>query len=233
MTTKSKAAAATATSSKGKEPQRDRPPHEDEPKGEGGDLGPSDDPDWQGSGANSPHGGGPRNLFRNHGGRELKFKSPTPFNGQLKNLASFLKECKLYLQMNRSVYDTDEKKVGYILSLMTEGTAAIWRDNFLRPSENELEVYDFPTNRNFVLLLKNNFQDTDEKAEALHQISRITQGTHSIQDHNARFSLLVHQSGLTDQENEQILINYYQKSLNYDLLQEVWKTYPKPRTLAG
>jgi hypothetical protein len=232
MTTRSKAAAAT--SSKGKEPQRDRPPHEDEPKGGGGgDPGPPDDPDWQGSGANSPHGGGPRNLFGSQGGRELKFKSPTPFNGQPKHLASFLKECKLYLQMNRSVYDTDEKKVGYILSLMTEGTAAIWRDNFLRASENELEVYDFPTYRNFILLLENNFQDTDEKAEALHQIGTITQGLRSIQDHNARFSLLVHQSGLTDAENEQILVNYYQRSLNYDLLQDVWRTYPKPRTLAG
>jgi hypothetical protein len=148
------------------------------------------------------------------------------FNGQPKNLASFLKECKLYLQMNRSIYDTKEKKVRYILSLMTEGTVAIWRDNFLRSSENEFEVYDFLTYRNFILLLENNFQSTDEKAEAHHQLSTITQGTHSIQDHNARFSLLVHQSGLTDKENEQILLNYYQRSLNYDLLQEVWRTYP-------
>jgi hypothetical protein len=89
---------------------------------------------------------------------------------------------------------------------MTEGTAAIWRDNFLRLSENELEVYDFPTYRNFILLLENNFQSTDEKAEALYQLGMITQGTHSIQDHNARFSLLVHQSGLTDEENESVLL---------------------------
>jgi hypothetical protein len=118
----------------GKEPQQDKPPHKDQPE-EGGPSrdpgGPPDDPDWQGSGAGSPHQEGPQNLFGGGGGRELKFKSPAAFNGQPKNLASFLKECKLYLQMNRSVYDTDEKKVGYILSLMTEGTATIWRDNFL------------------------------------------------------------------------------------------------------
>jgi hypothetical protein len=42
--------------------------------------------------------------------------------------------------MNRSVYDTNEKKVGYILSLMTEGTVAIWRDNFLRSTEDETET---------------------------------------------------------------------------------------------
>jgi hypothetical protein len=227
MQTRSKAAAAS--SSKGKEPQQDKPPHKDQPEDDPG--GPPDDPDWHGSGAGSPHGS-PRNLFGNHGGRELKFKSPTPFNGQPKNLASFLKECKLYLQMNRSVYDTDEKKVGYILSLMTEGVAAVWRDNFLRASENELEVYDFPTYQAFVRLLNDNFQDTDEKADALYKIGRITQDGHSIQDHNARFSLLVSQSGLDDEDNESILINYYQKSLNYDLLQEVWRTYPKPRTLA-
>jgi hypothetical protein len=111
MQTRSKAAQATI-SSKGKEPQQNKPPHKDQP--EGGDPGPPDDPDWQGSGAGSPHYGGPRNLFGGGGGRELKFKSPTTFNGQPKNLASFLKECKLYLQMNRSVYDTDEKKVRYI-----------------------------------------------------------------------------------------------------------------------
>jgi hypothetical protein len=229
MQTRSKAAQA-ATSSKGKEPQRDKPPHKDQP--EGGDPGPPDDPDWQGSGAGSPHHGSPRNLFGGGGGRELKFKSPTAFNGQPKNLASFLKECKLYLQMNRSVYDTNEKKVGYILSLMTEGTAAIWRDNFLRSTEDETETYAFPNYRNFIQLLENNFQSTDEKAEALYQLGRITQGSHSIQDHNAKFSLLCHQSELTDDGSEQVLINYYQKSLNYDLLQEVWRTYPKPRTLA-
>jgi hypothetical protein len=209
MHTRLKVAQAAATSSKGKEPQRDKPPHKDQP--EGGDPGPPDDPDWQGSGAGSPHHGGPRNLFGGSRGRELKFKSPTAFNGQPKNLASSLKECKLYLQINRSAYNTDEKKVGYILSLMTEGTAAIWRDNFLRSSENELETYDFPTYRNFILLLKDNFQSTNEKAEALYQLGRITQGTHSIQDHNAKFSLLVHQSELTNEGNEQILINYCTK----------------------
>jgi hypothetical protein len=114
-----------------------------------------------------------------------------------------------------------------------EGTVAIWRDNFLCSTENELETYDFPTYRVFIQLLENNFQSTDEKAEALYQLGRITQETHSIQDHNARFSLLVHQSELTDEGSEQVLINYYQKSLNYDLLQEVWRTYPQPRTLAG
>jgi hypothetical protein len=51
---------------------------------------------------------------------------------------------------------------------MTEGTAAVWRDNFLRSAENELEVYDFPTYRNFIQLLEHNFQNTDEKEEALH-----------------------------------------------------------------
>jgi hypothetical protein len=135
--------------------------------------------------------------------------------------------------MNRSVYDTNEKKVEYILSLMTEGTAAIWRDNFLRSTENKLETYDFPTYWNFIQLLENDFQSTDEKAKALYQLGKITQGTHLIQDHNARFSLLVHQSELNDEGSEQILINYYQKSLNYDLLQEVWRTYPQPHTLAG
>jgi hypothetical protein len=69
--------------------------------------------------------------------------------------------------MNRSVYNTDEKKVRYILSLMTKGMAAIWRDNFLCSSENELEVYNFPTYWNFILLLENNFQSTNEKAEVL------------------------------------------------------------------
>jgi hypothetical protein len=76
----------------------------------------------------------------------------------------------------------------------------------------------------------NDYQCARSFSTVLHQLSTITQGTHSIQDHNARFSLLVQ---LTDEENEQILVNYYQKSLNYDLLQEVWRTYPQPHTLAS
>ena len=52
--------------------------------------------------------------------KEIKMNPPTPFTGERKKLDNFLLEIEIYLKMNDSVYDTDEKKIMFALSYMKE-----------------------------------------------------------------------------------------------------------------
>jgi hypothetical protein len=63
------------------------------------------------------------------------------------------------------------------------------------------------------------------KADALHQLTNIKQGSQPIEAHNAKFMLLVSESGLGE-EHGAILTDYYQRSLNTDILKAVWQLRP-------
>jgi hypothetical protein len=98
-----------------------------------------------------------------------------------------------------------------MLALMNKGAAATWRDSFLLNMEDEghEDTFKFPTIQRFLRMLQESFKDTDSKANALYQLGTIRQGTHSIEEHNAKFSLLVSESNLYE-DNDTILVNYYQ-----------------------
>ena len=56
--------------------------------------------------------------------KEVKFNVPKPFSGKRGDLKKFLRTCRMYLQTNSEMYNTDERKVVFVLSFMTEGDAA-------------------------------------------------------------------------------------------------------------
>ena len=55
--------------------------------------------------------------------RSVKLNLPKAFNGSRDKFRKFLQTTKIYLGINKKVYDDDLKKIGYILSFMTEGQA--------------------------------------------------------------------------------------------------------------
>ena len=60
--------------------------------------------------------------------KEARMGILTPFSGKRGDLKKFLMTCKMHLQANRAIYDNDKEKVVFILSFMTEGDAATWRE---------------------------------------------------------------------------------------------------------
>ena len=63
--------------------------------------------------------------------KEARMGIPSTFSGKQGDLKKFLMTCKMHLQANRAIYDNDEKKVMFVLSFMTEGDAATWREQWL------------------------------------------------------------------------------------------------------
>jgi hypothetical protein len=217
-------------------PSQRNPGPDPDPDWSGGDDPDDEDPYPRGGGRGRGRGGLPRgrNLFptADAGAKELKYKAPDPYDGEPKKLKRFLQECQLYLQMNRGVYVNSDQKIGYILALMKEKTAATWRDTFLGKTQNATTGnYHFSTYGNFLKILKDNFKDVDSSADALYQLKSVNQGGNSIEAHNAKFMLLVIKSGLDIIDNQTVLIDSYQRSLNNNILRDVWKLRPVPITL--
>ena len=63
--------------------------------------------------------------------RNLKTPKQKPFSGQAKDLTNFIQECKLRFKVYPTTYSTTTKKVFYALSLMSSGTAKVWKDAYI------------------------------------------------------------------------------------------------------
>ena len=62
---------------------------------------------------------------------EMKLSPPKAFTGKRDGLEEFVQNVQLYLDINEETYDTDKKKIGYMLSFMDDGDAKSWRAAFL------------------------------------------------------------------------------------------------------
>ena len=61
----------------------------------------------------------------------VKLNLPKAFDGNRDKFRKFLQTAEIYLGINKKVYNDDLKKIGFILSFMTEGQAEAWADQFV------------------------------------------------------------------------------------------------------
>ena len=66
-----------------------------------------------------------------------QIKPPQSFDGNWDKLRKFLQTTEIYLGINKKVYDNDLKKIGFILSFMTEGQAEAWADQFVEEAQTQ------------------------------------------------------------------------------------------------
>ena len=63
--------------------------------------------------------------------KEVKMNYPKIFTGDRNEFKRFLQDCELYLTINNKVYDTNLKKIGFVLALMNDGDTASWKEQFV------------------------------------------------------------------------------------------------------
>ena len=92
-------------------------------------------------------------TFATSNGKEIGINKPTPFTGDRKKIGTFVQETKVYLTINKDVYDTDEKEIAFMLSYMTDKEALQWKELYL-------ELLTDQTTGNIVFPLTPNFSMT-------------------------------------------------------------------------
>jgi Ty3 transposon capsid-like protein len=122
----------------------------------------------------------------------IKLNPPTPFTGKRNEFVLFLQDIYIYLKVNQHTYDNDDKKIFFILSYLTGGDAAVWKQQFIQTKieENKEAGNDEPdwgTYKEFVEALKQTFQPYDKPAEALEDIKKLRLTDSSIMEHNSEF----------------------------------------------
>ena len=122
--------------------------------------------------------------------REKNINKPTPFTGDRKKIETFIQECKMYLRINRYIYEDDEDKIAFVLSFMNEKEALRWKQTFLRFIMERDEII-FPPFENFVKELLSYFQPTNTHQDAAHQLGLLKQANKTAEEIIMEFQLLV------------------------------------------
>jgi hypothetical protein len=130
--------------------------------------------------------------------KEIGINKPTPFNGDRKKVHSFIQECKVYLAINRKVYATDEAKVAFVLSFMTEKEALKWKETYITSITNTAGDIIFPTIKEFWELIEEYFKPADRIQDANDKLSILKQGNRPVEEMITEFRLLASQAGMTD-----------------------------------
>jgi hypothetical protein len=78
--------------------------------------------------------------------KEYSMNKPMPFTGNWTKIRWFLQDCLGYLDMNQGIYNSDQLKIGLILSYMNDGEAANWKEYYLDTLEDpNTGMPNFPT----------------------------------------------------------------------------------------
>jgi hypothetical protein len=93
---------------------------------------------------------------------QIKLNPLTPFTGKRNKFILFMQDVYVYLKVNQHTYNNDDKKISFILSYLTRGDAAIWKQQFIQSKieEHERDKTKEPnwgTYKSFVEALKKTF----------------------------------------------------------------------------
>ena len=112
----------------------------------------------------------------------------------------------------------DEKQIVFALSFMNDGDAGSYKEQLLEEAFSKTP-FTLGTWRSFVEHLKEAFLPYDGPGDALEEMKMIRMKDNSIEDHNARFKMLVSKSRL-DKESP-VVVDYYRETLNIPLQQRI------------
>ena len=156
---------------------------------------------------------------------EIKGGKITPFAGKRETLEKFLETIGLHLILNW-VKD-DEDKIAFTLTYLEGGDADSWRAVFLKRSVTAGGEPNFGKWNDFLRGLRNSFKLSDKEGDALDEIIWMRQGNTSIEDHVAKFKVLLADSRVT--QDSPAALDYFQKSIRVPLLKKIldWDNVPE------
>jgi hypothetical protein len=135
-------------------------------------------------------------MAQTHNGKkELNLNKPEAFDGNWNNFKDFLQNVKVYMDVNHKTYNSDLRKIAFVLSFMTAGAASTWKAQFI----DEAYAKPIPTNPNnwlgtyvqFRKDLTEVFSMFDSVGDALDELRSLRKKKiESIDEHIAKFKIL-------------------------------------------
>ena len=165
---------------------------------------------------------------KNNDLKVIKLNLPKDFSGKREDLKKFLQQVNLYMDVNAKIYHNNMIKIAFVLSFIDEGDASSWKEQFLEEATST-SPHDYGTWIYFERNLKEAFQPFDAPGDTLEEIKNLRMGNNSIEDHNAKFRMLLTKSKLD--KTSPAVIDYYQETLNLPLQKRLLGLELPPTTL--
>jgi hypothetical protein len=161
-----------------------------------------------------------------------EIRMPTPFSGKREDLRTFLQETTYYMMAFEECYRNDRDKIFFVLSHMIDGDAKTWKQEFFETKEQEAAQNNTPINLGTYKALTDaitkDFSPFDVPKDAIHEMKELRMNNGKIEEHIARFKMLVTKSKLVKNE---AVIEYFRETLPYSLQKEIMRLAEPPKTL--
>lgn len=158
-----------------------------------------------------------------------ELKTPTPFSGKREDLRKFLQEVKIYLLANGDLYTSDQDKILFVLSYMSEGDANSWKEEFFDTKE-QTEPLDLGTYDALIKQIVKDFSPYDAPKDAIYEMKELKMGNTPVEEHVSKFKMLVTKSKLAKND---AVAEYFRETLPVPLQTKILSLSDPPTTLDG
>jgi Domain of unknown function (DUF4939) len=169
-----------------------------------------------------------------NGTKELNLNKPEAFSGNRDGLKEFLQNVEVYMDVNHERYNNDLRKIVFVLSFMTTGSAATWKMQFIE----EAYAKPAPANPNarlgtytqFRKDLMDAFSMFDSVGDALDKLWRLRKKKNkSIDKHIAKFKILAAESKINT--TNPLSIEFFKETLPWALMVQLMKLETPLKTI--
>ena len=137
---------------------------------------------------------------------ELRLNTPKGYDRAPTTAKFWLNSVRTYLLINKDVYSTDDKRVGYALSFMMEGTIKSWA---AVRTQNALDAGSFGTFQDFITDFQQSFFSTNSAAEATTWLTNTrVRSDNYLPKYMAEFKLKVIEAELNATTHATTIIHY-------------------------
>jgi Retrotransposon gag protein len=169
-----------------------------------------------------------------NGTKELNLNKPEVFDGNRNNFKDFLQNVEVCMDVNHDTYNSDLRKIAFVLLFMTAGAASTWKAQFIDKAYSR-PILANPNDRlgtyaQFRKNLKDAFSMFDSVGNALDELRSLRKKqTESIDEHIARFKMLAAESKI-DTTNP-LTIELFKETLPWGLTLQLMKLETPLKTI--
>jgi Ty3 transposon capsid-like protein/Zinc knuckle len=166
--------------------------------------------------------------------KEYGMNKPTPFTSDWTKIRQFLQDCLGYLDMNQEIYNTDRLRIRFILSYMSDGEAANWKEYYLDTLEDPtMGMPKFPTLVTFLKDIRLAFWAADRVRDVVNRLETLKQGKKMAEELVTEFWQIVGQAGMErkSKSDHLHLIRYFRKALEPRLWNKILFSTDIPKTI--
>src|SRR6266550_6188492 len=176
--------------------------------------------------------------------KDLKLGDIKPFSSKPEDLEDFLNSIELVVSIKGDIYNNDQKKIAYTLTLMQDGDAGLWRKQYSAEVLIDGDITD--TWDEFKTKLRKAFHDAGRKEGSMKWLTTVRQDSRSIEQFNTLFRIHAGRAEIPTGEfitvansnanlripnpQQPILINFYRAAVNPRISNQI-VLHGEPNTL--